>query len=597
MKTRVSAYPLITCDPFFSVWSFDDTLTTPTRHWAGSNAGLDGFVTVGNKRYRFMGGNALIDAIAQTDCEITPHTTVYTFKNDELKLTVSFFTPYFFDDLATVTLPATYISYKAESEKDVKVEIILSSSLAANGETVSHKNGRDAFVGAAEQNVLSESGDGVTAKWGYLHVLHDDSFCGKGFVGAFSNKKEDHFTLGFDDVKAITFLGVPCDDYYKVKYGSFDEMLFDTDAKFDTYREKAEKFDEKFAIDASVHGDDYVKAVTLACRQSVGAHKLALCDGKPYFISKECFSNGCGATLDVTYPSIPLYLTYAPELVRGMMRPLLAFAGTPMWHFDYAPHDCGQFPLLNRQVYGLNDDGTYNHEWQMPVEECGNAIICVAAAAFEDGDTAFAEENRDLLEKWASYLAENGYCPANQLCTDDFAGHLGKNCNLSLKAIVALACFGKLYNDEKYTALAKKMASDWVKDTAADEGSGLTFDGIGWSLKYNIIWDKIYSLGLFDESVYEKEIAVYTSKRNVYGTPLDSRKDYTKTDWLAWTTVMGNEDYCRETYASIVRMINETPDRLPFTDWYDTVTGNCVGFRNRTVIGGLAVNLLYDKKH
>lgn len=597
MRTRAAAYPLITCDPFFSVWSFEDTLTTPTRHWAGKGAGLDGFVTVGNKRYRFLGGNNAIEPIAQTDCVIAPHVTEYTFENAGLKLTVSFFTPYFFDDLATVTVPVSYISYKAESEKDVKVEILLSSSLVSDGETYSHKNGRDVFVGAAEQNVLSESGDGVTAKWGYLHVLHDNSFCGKGFIGAFSNKKEDHFTLGYDDVKAITFLGVPCDDYYKTKYASFDEMLADADAKFASYAAKAFQFDLEFTRAASVHGDDYVKAVTLACRQSVGAHKLALRDGKPYFISKECFSNGCGATLDVTYPSIPLYLTYAPELVRGMLRPLFEFARTPMWNFDYAPHDCGQFPLLDRQVYGLNADGTYNHDSQMPVEECGNAIICAAAAAFEDGDTAFAEENRDLLEKWASYLAENGYCPANQLCTDDFAGHLGKNCNLSLKAIVALACFGKLYGDKKYTDIAKKMAENWVNDTKGEAGSALTFDGVGWSLKYNIIWDKIYSLGLFDESVYEAEITVYRAKRNAYGTPLDSRKDYTKTDWLAWTTVMGGEDYCRETYAAIVKMISETPDRLPFTDWYETVTGKCVGFRNRTVIGGLAVNLLYDKKY
>ena len=45
-----------------------------------------------------------------------------------------------------------------------------------------------------------------------------------------------------------------------------------------------------------------------------------------FFVSKECHSNGCAATVDVSYPSIPLFLLYNPELVRGMMRPVFKFA-------------------------------------------------------------------------------------------------------------------------------------------------------------------------------------------------------------------------------------------------------------------------------
>ena len=43
---------------------------------------------------------------------------------------------------------------------------------------------------------------------------------------------------------------------------------------------------------------------------------------------------------------------------------------------------------------------------------------------------------------------------------------------------------------------------------------------------------------------------------------------------------------------AIVNMINETLDRVPLTDWYYTSTADYCAFRNRTVVGGLFINLL-----
>ena len=223
-------------------------------------------------------------------------------------------------------------------------------------------------------------------------------------------------------------------------------------------------------------------------------------------------------------------------------------------------------------------------------------FLCLAAVKkYSGGDQTLFDDNRDLMKQWVDYLVTFGYDPENQLCTDDFAGHLARNCNLSLKAILGIAAYAELSGDKSYGEIAAKYAKQWEIDAKADhEGTRLTFDsGEGWSLKYNIVWDNILGYNLFSDEVKKNEIKVYTSKMNRYGVPLDSRSDYTKIDWLMWSTcIWRDKDYFDAVCESIVNMINETIDRVPLTDWYYTSTADYHRFRNRTVVGGLFIPLL-----
>jgi hypothetical protein len=150
---------------------------------------------------------------------------------------------------------------------------------------------------------------------------------------------------------------------------------------------------------------------------------------------------------------------------------------------------------------------------------------------------------------------------------------------------------------DEYFKLAREFAQRWVKEANDGDHYRLAFDRPGtWSQKYNLIWDRILELNLFPREVARKEMDFYKTKQNKYGLPLDNRRDYTKLDWITWTaTLTQNREDFEALIDPVFRFLNETPDRSPMTDWYETKTAKKVGFTARPVEGGVFAPLLYDK--
>ena len=225
-----------------------------------------------------------------------------------------------------------------------------------------------------------------------------------------------------------------------------------------------------------------------------------------------------------------------------------------------------------------------------------------AAAGYADGDWRIAKDNLDLLQLWCSYLLTHGEDPGNQMCTDDFAGHLARNVNLSAKAVMGIAAFGmildalgrgaeaKIYRDE-----AKRRANRGLEGAAVGDHTALTFDGQGWSLKYNLVWDKLFGLDLLPDSFYSQETKSYLARSNTYGIPLDSRSVLTKSDWLLWCAAMADADDFAAFLHPVARYVRETPSRVPFSDFYHSEDGVSARFIARTVQGGLYMPLLMDR--
>jgi len=642
---RPPAVPLLVFDPYFSIWSFNDKLyDDSTRNWTGAKNAMTGIVRCGNKVWRFMGKIAdreyyycEPDIIEQVNLKVNPTTTEYTFENDELRLVVRFINPLLADDLKLLSRPIGYIEYEALSKFNEDIEVYVDISVEAcvddyQKQVQLYESEFGIYCGNVEQKLLNKSGDDVRIDWGYLHLLDKEAYFCSAFTGrnefvlgkcekklkagevlsvyldnpAMSVIKKGNsgrIAIGYDDIKSIEYFGKQLDAYYKIDGDTFEDVCRDAIDNFDFIKKKCQAFDTELINISKKISEKYTDIISLSYRQAIAAHKLCFDESGLLFISKECFSDGCAATVDVTYPSMPLFLKLNPELVIGMLRPIFEYAKMDLWNFEFAPHDVGIYPIIDKQAYGYEkEDPEWTISRQMPVEECANMLICTYAICNAIGSKEYACQNKELLTKWADYLLEFGKIPENQLCTDDFNGHLDKNCNLSIKAIIGIYAFGELFDMPKYKEKAKEFAFWWKENANEKDHYKLAFDTDGtWSIKYNMVWDKIFRFGLFDD-VCKIETDFYITKLMKYGIPLDSRGTVAKNDWIMWAAAMCETDEKRDKIIeSVWNMINETKTRVPITDHYDVSTGlqwrwaeyyTWQGFQNRSVVGGFAILML-----
>ena len=663
MKRILPAYPLWLIDPMFSVWSKSNTLNGgDTVFWAGQSHRAYGFIRYDGETYCFMGRRDDARTLEQTDVTVSAFATEYVFRADKFTFTVRFLSPLPPDDLRLLSCPVCFTDYEivpnGKLPADFSVAIALDEDFCYNEQRARVVGGvlplegcEAAFFTRYRNMVLSDTSDTVAPDWGSTYLCGEESFFvtetalsrylaeGKAeyirrdnersCILALNRTQKGSFTVAFDDFVSVFYFGEWLKGYYFEDGDTIVDAILWARSKHDAIAAQCETFDRTLRSDCDRVGKGYYTLACAALRQSVAAHKLVKNKkGKLLFLSKECDSNGCIGTVDVSYPSIPLYLLYNPELVVAMMNGICDFARKPVWTYDFAPHDVGTYPWCCGQSYsvgkqddkyscGMNRPGdvpntkqmlylrpaasnVYSPVEQMPVEECGNMLIMTAAALTAGADIRFAEENFDLLRVWVTYLERYGLQPDNQLCTDDFAGHLSNNINLAIKALVGIESFSIVAGRLQRMALAaeyRKKAEAFataLKRLAGDGIWPLAYGKEGtYSLKYNILFDKLFGFELVGQDVCERETAYYLTKNNRYGVPLDTRESYTKSDWILWTAALTDDPQKAEAlYAPILLYLAESPSRVPFGDWYGTEKGEIMHFMNRSVQGGIFAPLL-----
>ena len=661
-KRILPAYPLWLIDPLFSVWSKTDELNAgDTVFWTGIEKRACGFVRWKGKTYSFLGRRDGAVPLEQTSLEVHAFSTDYTFRGEGFALKVRFLSPLLPGDLDVLSCPVCYTDYEVtegEIPEDFSIALAIDEEFCYNGERawvvggVIPKKGYEAAYFTRGRNlVLSDTSDMCSPDWGDVYLAAKESWlvseaglnlylaegkreyirkdCERLFLLGVNTERKGTFLTAFDDKLSIFYFGEWLKGYFFRSGKTILDALDFSLNEHDRIVSDCEAFDVQLKADCEKVGKDYYTIACASLRQSVAAHKLVETkDGKLLFLSKENNSNGCIGTADVSYPSIPLYLLYDPELVQGMLRGIYDFARMPVWNFDFAPHDIGTYPWCSGQVYGTAcredkyccgmfstgasprtnqmlyirpaESEVYDKNCQMPVEECGNMIIMQAAAIVAGADKSLAREQFDLLAKWVKYLEEYGLSPENQLCTDDFAGHLAGNVNLTIKALVGIEAFslicralGKEELAGEYENKARTFA-DAFRVKVGPHILPLSYGGTDtFSIKYNILFDKLFGFSLIGQEVCEAETAYYIQKSNRFGVPLDTREDYTKADWILWAAALTDDrEKCEALYGPVVNYLAQTPSRVPFGDWYDSTRGDIVHFINRSVVGGCFAPLL-----
>ena len=514
---RPPAVPLITHNPYLSIWSEADHLNDKaTTHWTRRDHSLVSLIRVDGKTQRLMGNDpASVPAMPQVAVKVLPTRSIYDFDDSHIHVTMTFMTAALPHDLDVLTRPLSYITWDVRSVDGaahaVSIYDSTSSQLVVNTPDQKVQWAREAMgpltalrMGTVAQTLFTPAGDDTRITWGYAYAtaptadskaaiggngLLLNEFISRGEIPAEDDAKmpravkddqpvmaftfnlgsvkdktvSRHLTVAYDEIYSINFFGSKLQPYWRRQGATPSDLLQSADHDYPSLVKRCEEFDRELMADMTkVGGARYAQISALAYRQCLAANGYAADANKQLLMfTKENTSNGDLATVDVFYPQDPIFILLSPSMAKASMVSVLNYAASSHWKFPNAPHDLGVYPKA-----GGTDDGGEG----MPVEESGNMILLCDAIAHAEGNADFVTPWWPQLTQWAKYLEQYGLDPEEQLCTDDFMGHLAHNSNLSVKAILALAAYGDLckmrgdaVNAARYTAIARTDAEHWIK--------------------------------------------------------------------------------------------------------------------------------------
>lgn len=667
---RPASVPLIVRSPYVSTWQGSDIAPgTWSTFWNGNVKAITGLARIDGTSYAFFGAASLGSSVAsmnQVQLELTPTQSRYVFQAGGVTLYLNFLSPVEATDLQRLSMPFGYVIAQAQSNDGNSHAVSLYFDISgewAHGDSstlinwqqqqIAHSGGnlttftvtpnspsvlaeandypswgQAVWATNIQSNLTYQSGADTTVRplfvaQGSLNNTMDTSmprainnnwpvFAFSYALGTITGTPTSPLimALGHERQPAVSYLGTQIAPLWQSYWSTWQAML----AFF--YDDASAALGRANTLDASItsaaiaaNGVHYAALCALATRQAFAGVELVNTSAAPWLFLKEISSDGNVSTIDVVYPSFPIFYYLNPTLVSLLLAPILTYVESGHWPAIYCVHDLGSsYPNAS----GHNDGGGEN----MPVEESANMLIMAAAYIQQAGTNAaiFSKAHYTVLKQWADYLNTsnngnpnrvNALDPLLQNQTDDFTGLIAHSTNLALKGIIAIGAMsliaqaaGNPTDQQFYASTARSLITQWAQlgqdssqahlDIAYVEADTDSGTGAGtYSLKYNAFSDKLLGLGLVTTVVSSEEAAWYQGREQEYGIPLDSRHTYTKADWELWTAAATDTGALRQYLIdALYRFYNTSSSRVPATDWYDTIQDTQNGFQARPVVGG-----------
>ncbi|KAL6151620.1 hypothetical protein ACJQWK_10261 [Exserohilum turcicum] len=630
---------------------------------SGQILGWAGLIKVDGKTLVWMGApSGYSNLINQTSFEYTSTKSIFTFNAyNKVKLQVTFLSPLTPNDLKRQSLLFSYINVEVTSLDNLEHNVQVYTDISAEWTSGDNNNIAQWNFGTTSdgisyhkvwkqnQQLFSEAND--HAEWGnwYYATKSVDGLTYKSGAdsdvrGAFDRSgkldnskdtqfrainsqwpvfgyavdmgsvgtqgKSQLFTIGLCQDLAIQFLGANGLTLLPSLWKSyFADDLSALSFFYNDYADSGKlstQLDNQISTDSkAVGGNNYAILTTLAARQAFGATQLVGTQEKHYLFLKEISSNGNTQTVDVIYPASPIFCYTNPELLKLMLDPHFENQESGHYPNKWAIHDLGtHYPNATGHADGKDEP--------MPLEECGNQIIMVLAYVQRSGNTDYIKQHYKILKQWVEYLVEDSLYPAEQLSTDDFAGHLVNQTNLALKGIIGIEAMsrmsdmiGESADAKNYTSIAHNYIAKWV-DLGVNKAANPPHAILNYNnasshgLLYNLYNDRLLSLKLVPDDVYTIQSAFYPTIEQKYGVPLDTRNPYyTKSDWEVFCASIASNTTREMFLDDLATWVGQTPTSKPFTDLYETNDGTGtpgIDFKARPVMGGMFALLLVEGK-
>jgi hypothetical protein len=592
--------------------------------------------------------NGFEQALQQTLLEVTATRSRFHLQGGGISLTAEFFSPVEPGDLRRQSIPMSYVMLTVQSldgkphavqlyadisgewtSGDVSQAITWApySDASIRAWTVQLQNqqplteqgqlaawGNVTWVTPAASNLTYQSGQDIVVRGQFVNhgtLTNSDDTSYRAIsdnwpVFAFSadlgqvSRQAVTMPLSIGQVRtpAVSYLGNNLQPLWTTYFPSWHDMAGFFHSDLTAASKRADNLDAKIKADAQgAGGMAYAGLCAISLRQAYGGTELvAGPDGKPWALLKEISSDGNVSTVDVLYPASPAWIYADPAYLGLLLEPLLAYAETG-WPKTFAEHDLGSaYPVASGHNNGVEED--------MPAEESGNMLIMAAAYlnAVPAGAATFTSAHYKILKQWADYLVASLPDLGFQNQTDDFAGSIAHSVNLAAKAIIAVAgmaqiaaAAGATADATYYAAQARQFTGYWLAHAQDPSGQhlDLTYSGSGggdgtWGTTYNGYADRLLGTGLIPASVLAEQAAWYQTVRNGFGLPLQVPHSYAKSDWEMFTAAwLSAYPISQQLIDDVYTYANTTPSRVPFSDLYDTISGQQVAFQARPVQGGI----------